>query len=77
MSIIPQSTKELAHSFDGWMEELDTCIQELMFGLRRWDLSDQPYMDWFNEGIDPNSAAIQTLENEGFGMDKLKELGVI
>ncbi|RMD98394.1 MAG: hypothetical protein D6816_16270 [Bacteroidetes bacterium] len=52
-------------TFKEWMRQVD---RELIrkSGLSSRDLADQTYWDWFFDGISPEEAAEETLENEGF-----------
>ena len=51
--------------FDSWMRDVDACISAYC-GLTSSDLADQAYRDWYDSGMDPEEAARQTLEDEGF-----------
>ena len=62
-------------NYDGWFEEVDVCVRELTQQLSVHDFADQPFRDWFEDGISPNEAAIQTLENEGFPQELLDLVG--
>lgn len=52
-------------SFNAWMKSLDREVLALS-GLTSSDLADQPFMDWYQDGVDPVEAAEMTLEDEGF-----------
>ena len=50
-------------SFDDWLEEVDRLIQEKV-GVSLYDLPDQRYRDWFEDGFDPVMAMEYVLDNE-------------
>lgn len=51
--------------FDQWMAELDRrCAARTGLSIR--DLADQPFADWYEDGITPAQALRLTLESEGF-----------
>lgn len=39
-------------------------------GLSVYDLADQPFREWYDDGIDPDEAAEMTLEDEGFPFEE-------
>jgi hypothetical protein len=51
--------------FEQWMMAVDAAISSRTF-LSSNDLADQPYRDWFDDGISPEDAAYETLSNEGW-----------
>ena len=52
-------------TFPQWMQKVDAEIEKIC-GLSSMDLADQPFHDWFDDGMDPAEAAELTLEDEGF-----------
>lgn len=52
-------------SFAGWMQKVDAAI-EAKVGLVALDLADQPYRDWYEDGLRPTTAAAHALRDEGF-----------
>ena len=52
-------------AFDSWMNTVDREIQNRA-GLSVHDLADQPFRDWYDDGMWPEDAAEETLEAEGF-----------
>ena len=52
-------------TFEEWMKEVDSHI-ESECGFTSEDLADQPYRDWYNDGMSSSEAARTTLEQEGF-----------
>lgn len=52
-------------TFEQWMKKVNQNISEVV-GLSSDDLADQPYMDWFTDGMTPMEAAMEALEAEGF-----------
>lgn len=51
--------------FNQWMRQLDAAVL-YRAGVSVHDLADQPFRDWFDEGIEPSQAAELILDNEGF-----------
>lgn len=49
-----------ANDFDVWMAKVDASVENII-GLSTSDLSDQPYYDWFADGIAPGRAARMAL----------------
>jgi hypothetical protein len=56
-------------SFEAWMKRVDQHLVA-MSTLRSSDLADQTYHDWYDSGMTPKEAAIETLENEGFPFEE-------
>lgn len=52
-------------TFRSWMVEVDREIQ-VRCGLQAEDIEDWTYRDAFDDGMDPEEAAIQALENSGW-----------
>lgn len=52
-------------TFRQWMQEVDREVQAIAF-LSVHDLADQPFRDWYDDGVEPLEAAEMTLEDEGF-----------
>ena len=52
-------------SFAAWMREVDEEVQATA-GLSVYDLADQPYREWYDEGADPEDVALTVLEEEGW-----------
>jgi hypothetical protein len=52
-------------NFDSWMAAVDRAVQA-RGGLSVHDLADQPFADWYEDGITPKQAATLTLQEEGF-----------
>ena len=46
----------IKRSFDEWMKAADAAC-EAKAGLSIHDLSDCPFMDWYEDGVSPSSAA--------------------
>lgn len=44
------------HAFRAWMSRLDGAVQ-LRLGVSVHDLPDQPFHDWFTDGLSPLEAA--------------------
>lgn len=47
------------------MRQVDAELSALS-GLVSGDLADQPYRDWYDDGIPPEDVAHDVLESEGF-----------
>lgn len=52
-------------TFEEWMQAVDCRLTQLT-GLTSDDLADSNYYDKFDDGIDPEDAAIETLEENDF-----------
>ena len=52
-------------SFQAWLDKVSNVIQRET-GLGVFDLADQPYHDWYDDGYTPREAASEALENEGY-----------
>lgn len=55
-------------TFEQWMQKVDSKVGA-MTGLSVHDLADQPFRDWFDDGMSPREAALETLENDGYPME--------
>ncbi len=53
--------------FQQWMEAIDQAVLGAAF-CSIHDLSDQPFRDWFDGGIDAEEAAEMALEDNGFDL---------
>ena len=51
--------------FRAWKRKVDAVLTRTC-GLSSSDLADQPYRDWFDDGVTPAQAAKMVLEEEGF-----------
>ncbi|MEZ5586275.1 MAG: hypothetical protein R3E46_04305 [Sedimenticolaceae bacterium] len=51
-----------------WLCKVDVEIKRVA-GIGVFDLADQPYADWFDDGLTPQEAAREALELEGFFLD--------
>ena len=51
--------------FDAWLARVDAHISRLS-GLGHEDVADQPWYDWWEDGLSPAEAAENALEDEGF-----------
>lgn len=52
-------------SFNQWMSKVNRHVTNTA-GLGVADLSDQPFYDWWEEGVTPSEAAEMTLEDNDF-----------
>lgn len=52
-------------AFEVWLKEVDHEVWAEA-GVSRCDIADKPWYDWFESGMDPDEAARQALEEEGF-----------
>jgi len=50
--------------FDLWFRDVDRWLL-LRFGFGADDLPDQPWRDWYDDGLSPADAARCALEEEG------------
>ena len=58
--------KELERqAFEAWMKKVDQRLARVCT-LTSQDLADQPYYEWFLDGLEPEEAAEETLTDEGF-----------
>lgn len=53
-------------AFATWMTLVDRGLARLTGGLSSSDLSDQSWRDWFDDGVRPQDAIRECLDNEGF-----------
>ncbi len=56
-------------TFSEWMKKVDERIWYIA-RLSADDLADQPWRDWFNDEYTPREAALEALENEGYGREE-------
>jgi len=62
----PQITN--ADRFEAWLRALDDiCLDEM--GVSYQDLPDQSFKDWFDDGLSPEDAYYQMIENEYPGVE--------
>ncbi|MCJ7586092.1 MAG: hypothetical protein MUO30_15175 [Anaerolineales bacterium] len=54
--------------FEAWLKALDEICQTEM-GISYKDLSDQHFRDWFEDGLSPEDAYYQMMENEYPGVE--------
>lgn len=55
-------------TFDEWMEEVNEEVSKALgLGLDAYDLTDQPYYDWWEDGVRPKTAAKRALRDNGWG----------
>jgi hypothetical protein len=52
--------------FEQWMKMVDSQLEWMTGFLDSKDLADQPYRDWFDDGMQARLAAREVLVNEGF-----------
>jgi len=52
-------------SFEDWLRKVDQAVGQIA-GLSYMDLADQPYRDWYDDGVAPGTAAKRALASEGF-----------
>lgn len=52
-------------TFAMWLAEVDKAIQKLC-GLSYKDLADQPFIDWYEDGVAPKAAAKMALASEQY-----------
>jgi hypothetical protein len=52
-------------SFTQWMSQVDRKVMGVA-GLSVHDLTDQPFREWWEEGMSPKEAAELTLEDNDF-----------
>jgi hypothetical protein len=52
-------------SFVEWMKKVNRVVVSVA-GLSVRDLPDQPFREWFDEGMDAHEAAELTLEDSGY-----------
>ncbi|MCP4424433.1 MAG: hypothetical protein GY803_08085 [Chloroflexi bacterium] len=57
-------------SFETWMSQVDAAVSGMAF-ISVYDLADQPFRDWYNDGYSPREAAEEALESEGYPMEAL------
>jgi hypothetical protein len=53
------------NSFVEWLNKVNRKVIALT-GITIHDLSDQPFREWFDEGMSPEEAVLHTLEDNGF-----------
>lgn len=59
-------------SYERWLQQIDTYLA-MMVGVSHQDLPDQPYRDWYEDGIGAAEAAAALLEMADFPEDLLAE----
>lgn len=52
-------------TFKQWMAQVNREVSRIA-GLSVYDLADQPFRDWYEDGLTPAEAAEETLMDEGF-----------
>lgn len=52
-------------TFAQWMRAVDEAVYATA-GVSVHDLADQPFRDWYEDGLTPQEAAEETLIDEGF-----------
>ncbi|MCI0579950.1 MAG: hypothetical protein L0332_24075 [Chloroflexi bacterium] len=52
-------------SFAAWMRQVNAAVFARAF-VSADDLPDQPYRDWYDDGLSPEEAAGAALEDAGF-----------
>lgn len=52
-------------TFRQWMQAVNRQVEAISF-LGVEDLADQPFRDWYDDGVEPEEAAQMTLEDNGF-----------
>jgi hypothetical protein len=52
-------------NFEAWMKKVDAAVGERS-DLSYMDLTNQPYRDWFEDGVRPARAAVKALRAEGW-----------
>lgn len=54
--------------FEEWLKKVDKALAGRTYGAisSHLDLADMPYRDWFEDGMSPEEAADEVLEEEGF-----------
>jgi len=61
--------------FGAWMEQVKTLVRQYLSGadttLTFEELPDQPYAQWFDEGLDPEDVYSRLLEILGESQDAL------
>lgn len=56
-------------AFERWMEKVDAEIDKIIgLGLDHDDLIDQPWHDWYEDGVRPKTAAKRAIKDNGGGM---------
>jgi hypothetical protein len=53
-------------AFKKWMAEVDGAVGARAF-VSAYDLPDQPYRDWFEDGMSADEAAVAVLVDAGYG----------
>jgi len=54
-----------AVGFGSWMRTVDQVVFSLA-GIGAYDIADQTWRDWYDDGYTADEAAREALENEGF-----------
>ncbi|MGH7539338.1 MAG: DUF5419 family protein [Gemmatimonadales bacterium] len=53
-------------TFAQWMKAVDATVERIV-GLSANDLADAPYRDWFDDDMDPTTAARRAVRAAGGG----------
>jgi hypothetical protein len=62
----PQAQDQSEAAFKKWMSEVDIAVAGRAF-VSAYDLPDQPYRDWFEDGMSADEAAVAVLADAGYG----------
>jgi hypothetical protein len=62
----PQAQDQSEAAFKKWMSEVDIAVAARAF-VSVYDLPDQPYRDWFEDGMSADEAVVAVLEDSGYG----------
>ena len=54
----------MGQTFQQWFQQVDQKVQGKV-GLSVHDLEDCPFMDWFEDGVKPGTAATKAIKNAG------------
>lgn len=54
-------------TFEEWMAQVNREVSNII-GLDADDLADQPYYDWYEDGVRPKTAAKRAIKDNGGGM---------
>jgi hypothetical protein len=53
------------NTFEIWMAAVDSAVSSILYGMTSGDLPDICYMDLFEDGVSPRSAARQAIKSAG------------
>jgi len=59
-------------TFDTWLAKVDQILLRATEAFTSGDLADQPYWNWWNDGVSPREAALDALEDNGYPMEMLE-----